>query len=92
MILLMKKTKRDPKEILFIEEADPTQERWYGRKVTVDEAKEVSQIEEVRFLESFDGERFCELVDKIIVESNERLRFRLKNGLELAEAIERTVR
>ena len=44
------------------------------------------------FLESFDGERFCELVDKIIVESNERLRFRLKNGLELAEAIERTVR
>ena len=55
MILLMKKTKRDPKEILFIEEADPTQERWYGRKVTVDEAKEISQIEDVRFLESFDG-------------------------------------
>ena len=26
MILLMKKTKRDPKEILFIEEADPTQD------------------------------------------------------------------
>ncbi len=51
----MKKTKRDPKEILFIEEADPTQERWYGRKVTVDEAKEISQIEDVRFLESFDG-------------------------------------
>ena len=25
--------------ILFIEEADPTRERWYGRKVTVDEAK-----------------------------------------------------
>lgn len=44
------------------------------------------------FLEALDGERFCELVDKIIVESNERLRFRLKNGLELAEAIERTVR
>lgn len=55
MILLMKKTKRDPKEILFIEEADPTQERWYGRKVTVDEAKEISQIEDARFLESFDG-------------------------------------
>ena len=59
MILLMKKTKRDPKEILFIEEADPTQERWYGRKVTVDEAKEISQIEDVRFLESFDGEILC---------------------------------
>ena len=43
-------------------------------------------------LEQFDGELFGELVDKIIVESNERLRFRLKNGLELAESIERTVR
>lgn len=44
------------------------------------------------FLEEFDGELFGELIDKIIVESNERLRFRLKNGLELAESIERTVR
>ena len=32
------------------------------------------------------------LVDKIIVDSNERLRFRLKNSLELAEQIERTKR
>ena len=44
------------------------------------------------FLEDFDRELFGELVDKIIVESNERLRFRLKNGLELEESIERTVR
>lgn len=44
------------------------------------------------FLDEFDGELFGELVEKIIVESNERLRFRLKNGLELAEIIERTVR
>ena len=44
------------------------------------------------FLDEFDGELFGELVDKIIVESNERLWFRLKNGLELAESIERTVR
>ena len=44
------------------------------------------------FLDAFDGELFRELVDKIIVESNERLRFRLVNGLELAEPIERTVR
>ena len=43
-------------------------------------------------MEEFDGELFGELIDKIIVESNERLRFRLKNGLELAESIERTVR
>lgn len=44
------------------------------------------------FLDAFNGELFGELVEKVIVESNERLRFRLKNGLELAERIERTVR
>ena len=44
------------------------------------------------FLKTFDGETFGELVEKVIVDSNEKLRFRLKNGLELAEAIERTVR
>lgn len=44
------------------------------------------------FLPCFDAELFGELVDKIVVESNERLRFHLKNGLELSESIERTVR
>ena len=44
------------------------------------------------FLDSFDAELFGELVETIIVESNERIRFRLKNELELAETIERTVR
>ena len=34
------------------------------------------------FLDSFDAELFGELVETIIVESNERIRFRLKNGLE----------
>ncbi len=29
---------------------------------------------------------------KVIVDSNERLRFKLKNGLELTEQIERTKR
>ena len=44
------------------------------------------------FLDSFDTELFDALVEKIIVDSNERLRFRLKNGLELTEQIERTRR
>ena len=44
------------------------------------------------FLDTFDGELFGELVEKIIVESNELLRFRLKNGLELQETIERMMR
>ena len=44
------------------------------------------------FLDSFDAELFDALVAKIIVDSNECLRFRLKNGLELLEQIERTRR
>ena len=44
------------------------------------------------FLDSFDAELFDALVEKIIVDSNERLRFRLKNSFELLEQIERTRR
>ena len=44
------------------------------------------------FLDSFDAELFGELVEKIIIESNDSVRFCLKNGLELRESIERTVR
>ena len=44
------------------------------------------------FLESFDTELFHELVDKIIIENNDSIRFCLKNGMELREAIERTTR
>ena len=40
----------------------------------------------------FDGELFGQLIDKVIIESNTSLRFHLKNGLELRESIERTVR
>ena len=44
------------------------------------------------FLDSFDAELFGELVEKIIIESNDSVRFCLKNRLELRESIERTVR
>lgn len=43
-------------------------------------------------LDAFDVELFCELIEKIIIQSNTAIRFRLKNGLELPESIERTVR
>lgn len=43
-------------------------------------------------LEGFDSELFGELIDKIIVENNTHLRFRLKNGLELRETIRKAVR
>lgn len=44
------------------------------------------------FLEEFDEGWFDELVEYIVVESNETLRFRLKNGLELREKLKRSVR
>ena len=47
---------------------------------------------ELRFSSSFDAELFGELVEKIIIESNDSVRFCLKNGLELGESIERTER
>lgn len=61
---------------------------------TIIQAQELMEVIETGpdFLDEFDAELFGELIDKVIVESNERLRFRLKNGLELAETIERTVR
>ena len=43
-------------------------------------------------LHDFDGELFGQLIDKVIIESSTSLRFRLKNGLELRESLERTVR
>ena len=43
-------------------------------------------------LDSFHAEYFHELIERIIVDSNTQIRFRLKNGLELVETIERTVR
>ena len=44
------------------------------------------------FLPEFDGEIFADLVNKIIAEEDGALRFRLKNGMELTETTERSVR
>jgi len=44
------------------------------------------------FLPAFDGEIFGDLVEQITVEHDDRLRFRLCNGLTLTEQIERIVR
>ena len=43
-------------------------------------------------LDAFDAELFCELIERITIQNNTNIRFRLKNGLELPESIERTVR
>ena len=62
--------------------------------MTAQRTQEIIDLLEIGpdFLDTFDAELFGELIDKIIVESNDSIRFRLKNGLELRERIERTVR
>ena len=44
------------------------------------------------YLPAFDGEVFADLVDQITVDNGNTLRFRLKNGLELTEPTERSMR
>ena len=44
------------------------------------------------WLDDFDEQLFSDLVEKIVVEDNETLCFRLLNGLEVTEKIERTQR
>lgn len=54
MILVMDKAAKEPKTTLYIEEADPTVVRWTGKKVSVDEAKEITGIDTVRYIDSFE--------------------------------------
>lgn len=55
MILVMDKAAKEPKTTLYIEEADPTVVRWTGKKVSVEEAKEITGIENVSFIDSFES-------------------------------------
>lgn len=55
MLLVLDKSGTKPTETLYIEEADPARERWTGKKVTTEEAKEQAQIESVGFIEAADS-------------------------------------
>lgn len=56
MILFMSKATEEPKTTLYIEESDPLMVRWYGKKVLIEEAKEISGIDEVKYLSDFPGD------------------------------------
>ena len=56
MILVMDKAAKEPKTTLYIEEAYPTVVRWTGKKVSMDEAKEVTGIETVRYIDGFEAD------------------------------------
>ena len=75
---------KQKKERLLVESADGT----LARTEELIAALEAGPDD----LDSFDAELFDELVEKIIVDGNEQIRFRLKNGLELCETIRRTIR
>ena len=55
MVLMLDNTGEELKEILYIPKADPLAERWMGKKMTVEEAKEISGISEIRFSDVFDA-------------------------------------
>jgi Xaa-Pro aminopeptidase len=42
-------------EILFIQESDPIMAKWVGKTISEDEAKDVSGIEDIRFLKDFES-------------------------------------
>ena len=53
--MVLDKAVEPAKVTLFIEEADPARERWYGRKVTVEEAREISGIRDVQLITALEG-------------------------------------
>ena len=54
MALVMDKAAE--KTVLYIEEADPTVVRWTGKKVSVEEAKEITGIEAVRYIANLEAD------------------------------------
>lgn len=54
MILMITKIKGKVNQTLFIEEADPVLEKWIGKRMTIEEAKEASGIESIQFLGDFE--------------------------------------
>lgn len=55
MILVLDKSGEKPETYLFIEEADPKMEKWFGKKLTKEEAQEISGVDHVLYLDSFKG-------------------------------------
>ena len=52
MALVLSRSASQDKTILFIEEAVPSMERWTGKRVTQEEAKAISGVDDVRYIDS----------------------------------------
>ena len=55
MALVLSTSAAEPRTVLFIEEPVPAMERWTGRRVTKEEAKKISGIDDVRYIDSLPG-------------------------------------
>ena len=55
VILVLLKSQNKEKAILFIKENDPNYIKWYARKLYKEEATEISGIEDIYYLDSFDS-------------------------------------
>lgn len=64
LILFMVKSGDRMKSTLFIENRDKTKEKWIGKTISKEEAMKVSHVEEVKYLDEFDG-----FINKIFLEN-----------------------
>lgn len=55
VILALRKTTGKVEEILFIKRRDPVMVKWVGETISEERAKEVSGVEEIRYLDTFEG-------------------------------------
>ena len=55
MALVLSRSGREPKTVLLIEEPVAEMERWTGRRVTCEEAAQISGIEDVRYIDALES-------------------------------------
>lgn len=55
IILMISKMNGKIEENLFIQKADPVMEKWVGKTISAEEAKEISAIEGIKYLEDFEA-------------------------------------
>ncbi|MCB2295845.1 aminopeptidase P family protein [Clostridium algoriphilum] len=68
MILMLIKTNGKVEETLFIQKNDPFMARWIGEKMPEEEAKQISGIDNIKFVEELE-ETFGSILDKSKIEN-----------------------
>ena len=67
-ILMLAKINGKPSESLFIERGDPVLARWFGEKMKVEEAQEISGVESVNYIDELESV-FSNLLNRNRIES-----------------------